>query len=224
MTHPSQNTPTVLVILGATGDLAAKKIFPSLYKLFIGGYLPNNFHIVNFSRRELDDVGMRSLVRETLESKIKDYDDEKGSKFLANMSYQKGDFSVSEGYQKLAVSLGRVDSEWKACSNKLFYLAVPPKYYDSIFENLSASGLTDPCSDETGWTRVMVEKPFGDNLATARSLDKKLGNLFKEEQIYRIDHYLGKEMLQNILAFRFSNNIFESSWSNKYIEKIEIKL
>jgi glucose-6-phosphate 1-dehydrogenase len=124
----------------------------------------------------------------------------------------------------LAKDLGRIDDAWMTCANKLYYLAVPPNYYKKILMNLEKSGLTEPCSPEEGWTRVIVEKPFGKDLKNANELDSLLGRLFKEEQIYRIDHYLGKEMLLNILAFRFSNNIFEQSWNNKYIDSIAIKL
>jgi len=115
-----------------------------------------------------------------------------------------------------------VDGEWKVCSNKLFYLAVPPQNYESIFTHLKSSGLTLPCSPEEGWTRVIVEKPFGHDLKTAERLDEMLGDLFQEEQIYRIDHYLGKEMTQNIISFRFNNDLFADIWNKDDIEKIEI--
>ena len=120
--------------------------------------------------------------------------------------------------------MGAIQEEWGVCSNKVFYLAVPPSDYELIFRQLSASGLTIECSDDTGWTRVLVEKPFGDDQDTARELDTLLGSLFREEQIYRIDHYLAKEMLQGILNFRFTNNLFESEWSRQAIEAIDITL
>jgi glucose-6-phosphate 1-dehydrogenase/6-phosphogluconate dehydrogenase (decarboxylating) len=120
--------------------------------------------------------------------------------------------------------LAGIDKSWGVCTNKLFYLAVAPEMYETIFSNLSSSGLTRHCSPEEGWTRIIVEEPFGQDFETAQKLDLRLGKLFKEVQIYRIDHYLAKEMLQNILAFRFSNNLFEKNWSNDSIERIDIKL
>jgi glucose-6-phosphate 1-dehydrogenase len=145
-------------------------------------------------------------------------------KFLQRFVFQQGDFERQSDYVALAERLGATDSEWKACSNKLFYLAVPPDFLKTIVNHLATSELTKPCSPEEGWTRVLVEKPFGRDLTTAEKLDELLGKLFKEEQIYRIDHYLAKEMLQNILTFRFSNNLFEKIWNNQFIEQIEIKL
>lgn len=144
--------------------------------------------------------------------------------FLSAFTYQRGNFESIDDYNLLAKRLGRIDEIWNICSNKLFHLAVPPKYNEKIFYNLADSGLTIPCGPGEGWTRVLVEKPFGKNLKEAEKLDRLLGKLFKEEQIYRIDHYLAKELLQNILAFRFANNLMEDIWNNEYIEKIEVKL
>lgn len=122
----------------------------------------------------------------------------------------------------MAQHLKDTDSLWTTCSNKLFYCAVPPEYYDTIFEHLFRSGLSKPCSDELGWTRVLVEKPFGKDLDHALLLEKKLQSLFKEEQIFRIDHYLAKETMQNILAFRFANPLFENLWKNNVLEQVEV--
>lgn len=139
-------------------------------------------------------------------------------------TYHHGQLEHAPDYAALASVLGRMDGAWKTCANKLFYLAVPPEKYERILKNLASSGLTIPCSPEEGWTRVLIEKPFGKDLKTSETLDTLLATLFKEEQIYRIDHYLGKDMLQNILQFRFSNNFFEDSWNSNYIEKVEIRL
>lgn len=218
-----ENIPTIFVVLGATGDLAKKKIFPSLFYLHKEGRLPDLFSIIGFSRREISNEDFREYVRGVLKDHSK-VDDKDVDKYLSCISYKRGDFSDTHDYISLAKDMGQIDEKWSACSNKLFYLAVPPNHYEHIFNNLHESKLSEPCSDETGWTRVIVEKPFGYDLETAKDLDNKLNELFKEEQIYRVDHYLGKEMIQNILAFRFSNNIFEQSWSNKFIESIEIKL
>lgn len=210
------NTPTNLVIFGATGDLVAKKVVPALFRLFAKNALPPQFRITGFSRRNLGNAKFRQRVAKIIPKPNKD--------FSSLFYYEQGVFENLKDYKALAKKLATVDEEWSACSNKLFYLAVPPKYYKNVFTNLAASNLTKPCSPEEGWTRILVEKPFGKDLATSRQLDDLLGKLFKEIQIYRIDHYLAKEMLQNILTFRFSNNLFEQSWNNKRIERIEIRL
>lgn len=219
-----KETPTALIILGATGDLIAKKIVPALFELYKKKKLPKLLNIIGFARRGLSDEDFRNHVVHIINEKGIKLKDNKLNSFTSLFSYHQGQFENLSNYKDLAKVLGRIDDEWNTCANKLFYLAVPPKHYKEIFNNLDKSGLTQPCSPEEGWTRVLVEKPFGRDLKTARALDQMLGQLFKEEQIFRIDHYLGKEMLLNILTFRFSNNIFEQSWNNKYIDKIEIKL
>ena len=219
------NIPTVLIIFGATGDLIGKKIVPALFNLYEKNKLPKMLRIVGFSRRSLTDEKFKTNVVAMLTAQYDmNHKKDKVDLFLRHFSYKKGDFNSYESYKDLAKILGNIDGEWKVCANKLFYLATPPKYNETIFKHLKSSGLTLPCSPEEGWTRIIVEKPFGNDLKTAEELDLLLGKLFKEEQIYRIDHYLAKEMLQNILSFRFSNNLLEESWSNKFIEKIEIRL
>lgn len=200
-----------------------KKILPSLFHLFEGGKLPQMFKVVGFSKDALSDKEYGNYILGSL-IQHKDIDIKTCSQFCELFSYQAGLFQNLNDYKNLEKTLKAVDDKWGVCSNKLFYLAVPPEFYKTIFENLAASLLTRPCSMEEGWTRVLVEKPFGRDLATAKKLDKLLSRLFKEEQIYRIDHYLAKEMMQNILAFRFSNNLFENNWNNKLIEKIIIRL
>lgn len=210
--------PTIFVIFGATGDLMQTKLAPSLFKLYKKGMLPSLFQIVGFSRQELGDEDFRERVKEILSH------EEKVEEFVSTMRYQRGMFEELGGYKKLAEVLGMQDGAWQVCSNKLFYLAVPPQYYEQIFRNLAKSGLTKPCSPEEGWTRVIVEKPFGKDLQTAQKLDRMLGQLFREEQVYRIDHYLGKETVQNILAFRFSNSFLWDSWNKDSIESVSITL
>src|SRR3990167_9756861 len=220
-----KNIPTVLVIFGATGDLMTKKITPALYNLFLKGKLPKLFRIVGVARRPLSRDEFRTHITRILE-KNETFKIQKRltEEFLNYFYYHQGTFDKEKDYASLAKELGRVDDEWKVCSNKLFYLSVPPHYYEVIFRHLASSGLTIPCGPDEGWTRVLVEKPFGKDLKTAERLDKLLSQLFKEEQIYRIDHYLAKEMLQNILTFRFANNLLEPSWNNKYVERIDIRL
>ncbi len=219
-----KNIPTVFVIFGATGDLMTKKIVPALFNLFQKERLPLLFRIIGIARRSLSTEQFHTHILHILREHRLDSNKKQVQRFLNFFSYQGGTFEAKETYDVLSKTLGRTDTEWKVCSNKLFYLAVPPEYYEGIFKHLSSSGLTIPCGPDEGWTRVLVEKPFGKDAKTAEKLDLLLAKLFKEEQIYRIDHYLAKEMLQNILSFRFSNNLLEQSWNNKFIEKIEIQL
>ncbi|MBI3385886.1 glucose-6-phosphate dehydrogenase, partial [Candidatus Gottesmanbacteria bacterium] len=208
--------PTIFIILGATGDLMKKKIIPALVDLYEKQKLPPLFHLIGFSRRPYASDDFREYVK-SIAPNVTD-------QFLRLVTYHRGQLEREADYTALSRVLGRMDGAWKACSNKLFYLAVPPPMYEPILKNLAASGLTIPCSPQEGWTRVLIEKPFGKDLKTSEMLDMHLASLFKEEQIYRIDHYLGKDMLQNILQFRFSNSFFEDSWNSSYIEKVEIRL
>lgn len=225
MSSTTKNIPTVFIIYGATGDLMGKKIVPALFHLYKKGKFPNLFKIIGVSRRDFSEEQFVDFVHELLIKHSKEkMTNEQIQKFLTYFLYQKGDFEDMDSYKTLASRMGIIDGQWNVCSNKLFYLAVPPQYYKSICEHLSHSGLTIPCGPEEGWTRVIVEKPFGQDLKTAEELDILLGKLFKEEQIYRIDHYLAKEMLQNILTFRFSNNLFENEWNNNFISKINIRV
>jgi len=220
----SQIAPTILVVFGPTGDLMARKVVPSLFHLMGKGLLPERFVVVGFGRHEWGDAELQAHVRGILAERATSADPSDVERFLALFRYQRGEFSDSGAYHDMAHALAAIQEEWGVCSNKVFYLAVPPTSYELIFRQLAASGLTIECSDATGWTRVLVEKPFGDDLQTARELDTLLGSLFREEQIYRIDHYLAKEMLQGILNFRFTNNLFESEWSRQAIEAIDITL
>ncbi|MFY9457493.1 MAG: glucose-6-phosphate dehydrogenase [Candidatus Spechtbacterales bacterium] len=208
--------PTTIVIFGATGDLARNKLFAALFSLFSHKLLPKKFRIIGFARSKLKDREFQKFIEESIKNK--------GGSFVKNAMYQPGFFEDPGAYTNLGKMLSGIDREFRACSNKLFYLAAAPKYYKTIFENLANSGLTIPCADGEGWTRVLVEKPFGENIRAAQELDELLSKLFREEQIFRIDHYLARETMQNILTFRFSNRIFEPLWNNQYIDRVELKL
>lgn len=221
---PRTTTPTVLVILGATGDLTARKLMPTLFRLYERGDLPPTLSIIGFSRRPLFTAQYRAMVRQMLDAA----GHPKGKtreKFLSLIRYSQGYFDEPTGYHRLAELLGFHQGKWQTCSNRLFYLAVPPQYDERIFRLLARSGLTADCApdDPEGWTRIVVEKPFGRDLKTAQKLDATLGKLFREEQIYRIDHYLGKETVQNVLAFRFSNAFLEPAWNRQHIERMEFR-
>ncbi|GIW66506.1 MAG: hypothetical protein KatS3mg095_0404 [Candidatus Parcubacteria bacterium] len=219
----AKNIPTIFIIFGATGDLSKKKIVPALFHLFKKNKLPKYFKIIGFGRRYWDNKNFQEYVLDILKAH-KDSPVKTCKEFCLLFSYHQGLFENKENYFSLQTKLKAIDENWKICSNKLFYLAVPPKYYETILRNLKISGLTEPCSPEEGWSRILIEKPFGKDLKTAEKLDALLGKFFKEIQIYRIDHYLAKEMVQNILTFRFSNDIFEKIWNKDNIEKVEIRL
>ncbi len=216
--------PTILVILGATGDLMRRKLTPGLFHLYQKGHLPPLFQVIGFAKDILTTEEFRAQVCQIVKEKVPAAEQSAIDKFTKFFVYQQGLFEENEGYQNMASYLGQKDGEWQVCANKLFYIAASPKFYETIFRKLASSKLTEPCSAEEGWTRVIVEKPFGKDLQTAQELDKLLGKLFREEQIYRIDHYLGKETVQNILAFRFSNSFLQDSWDKKAVEKIHIEL
>ncbi len=213
--------PTILIAFGATGDLMARKVLPALYQLSTESQLPAQFQLLGYSRRPLSDEDYRGHVTEAL-AKKKIH--QPVATFLESIGYQQGTFDAAEDYQRLAARIATIEQAWGGVpANRLFYLAVPPELYHRIFQHLDESGLAKRSQAESGWTRVIVEKPFGKDAASAQQLEEELAKRFAEEQIFRIDHYLAKEMLQNILAFRFSNNLFERTWGNHLIERIEIR-
>lgn len=212
------NTPTIIVIFGATGNLNQKRLMPALFGLARKKALPDKFKIIGFANQSGGDKYFKKFVWQAVGK------DSAAERFSRETVYHKGAFDEFKNYQQLKVELEKIDNAWGQCSNKLFYLAVAPAFLPIIFKNLAESELTRPCSEVVGWTRVLVEKPFGQDIATAKKLDSLLAKWFKEKQIFRIDHYLAKETIQNILTFRFSNSIFEPVWNNKFIEKVEIKL
>ena len=203
--------------------MITKKIAPALFHLWAKNRLPQKLKVVGFSRRALTDEKFQEYIQGLVkkDSHIK-FSKKTLDSYLQLFSYQQGNFSVKEDYLTLEEYLERLENDWQEKANKLFYLAVPPTLYEGIFEHLSSTKIA---REQKGtWNRIVVEKPFGNDLRTAEKLDEILGKLFSEEQIYRIDHYLGKDLLQNILAFRFSNNLLEHGWNNKLIESIEIHL
>lgn len=224
-----KHKPTTLVIFGATGDLSQRYLIPAVFDLFMRGLLPENTRIVGFSRRDWTHEKFKSFVREALIEKGYSCAQE-SHPFFDHTFYVQGDLTEEQGYTNLATFLNESDDELGVCTNKIFHLSVSPRLYDTVFHKLSESGLTTPCADhraneeEQTWTRVLVEKPFGKDRKEAQHLDQVLGSLFDESQIFRIDHYLAKETVQNILTFRFANSIFEPMWNKDHIEKVEIKI
>lgn len=218
------STPTIVVLFGITGDLVKRKILGAMYDLYVNDLLPKQFFVIGVSHRDLTNESMRAYLHTVLEEK-KAVMPERYDEFLQRFLYLQADFSDPAIYKTLGEQLGFIDGEWKACSNKLFYLSVSPHLYNDIIDNLHTSGLTEPCGEgEDGWTRVILEKPFGTDLQQARLLDTKLQELFSEEQVYRVDHYLAKETVRNILAFRFSNTFLMPAWTRDSIESIDVRV
>lgn len=223
---PTQNsTPAILVIFGITGDLATKKIIPSLWRLFQQHLLPDRFSAVGLSRKSFSDAEFEEFVRSVVRGAGGEaVNAESLSRFAALFSHKAGTFEALTVFQEMAEFIRANEARWGVCANKLFYLAAPPPSYGAIFEHLAAVKLNVPCGGELGWSRVLIEKPFGVDLASAKSLQSLLSSYFTEEQIYRIDHYLFKEIIQGIENFRFSNNLFENTWDNTTIDRIDIRL
>lgn len=219
--------PTTLIIFGATGDLMKKKVIPSLYHLYCGSRLPKLFRIVGVARADWTDKKFKDYITKVVKEhqkkeKLKTVKSLSG--FLKLFDYQMANLTKAADYEELSKVLLGIDKKSKTCLNKLFYLAIPPVLHEIVLENLAKAKLTAACGGPDGWTRVIFEKPFGRDLVSAAKLNKLLNSLFEPEQLYLIDHYMGKEVLQNILTFRFANNFLEGFLNNKYVDKIAIDL
>ena len=223
--------PCVVVIFGATGDLTHRKLVPALYNLGVDGLLPANFHLVSFARREYTDEAFREELKKSVSefSRRKPLEDSVWKEFSAHSHYVSSAFDNPEGYKSLLSVLKKIDEETGHSCNWVFYFSTSPDYFETIAKQLSAAGLLQENRDPaTGRklrsARIIVEKPFGHDLESAKLLNKSLLDGMAEDQIYRIDHYLGKETVQNLLVFRFANGIFEPVWNHKYIDHVEISV
>lgn len=216
-----------MVIYGATGDLTARKLMPALYRLLEQGILPDRFFVVGVARRDFTHESFRELMMQAI---IKNSANERidpvvWKKLARNLYYQQGYFENISPYKKLIDLLSSFDKEIGACITRFFYLATPPQNYSQILKHLSSSKLSEGCGQGSStWTRVLIEKPFGKDLDTAKRLEEQLSTTFEEKQIYRIDHYLAKETIQNILVFRFANKTLEQLWSRDHIDNVQITL
>lgn len=212
--------PNTLIIYGATGDLTKRKLVPSLFNLYQQGLLPVDFRIIAFARRDKNDDIFRSEMAEALQKYHNEIESKESLyRFLNIIHYIRGDFTTSDANTNLAVFLKELEQKRGIPGNRLFYLSTPPSVYQIIIKNLGAVQLN---KSENGWTRIIIEKPFGHDLETAKQLSLIVNNVFNENQIYRIDHYLGKETVQNILVFRFANGIFEPVWNRRYVDHVQI--
>jgi len=213
--------PLALVIFGATGDLAHRKLVPALYSLSLAGLLPEKMAIVGFGRSDRGDERFRDGLRRAVEESGIRVDARDWDAFASRISYVRGGYDDPQSFEDLALNLDRIDAEVGTQNHRLFYLATPPNVYSDVVGGLGAAGLSKPSSDE-GWVRLIVEKPFGRDLETARQLDRCVHAVFDESQVYRIDHYLGKETVQNMFVLRFVNGIFEPIWNRNYVDHVQI--
>lgn len=223
MVNKESLEPCAFVLFGATGDLTRRKIVPALYSLHRNGLLPDPFVLVAFARRDKDDNTFRSNMKQAITEFAPHLptDGAEWESFAKNLYYHRSNLDDAEGYKSLGARLTELDEKYKIGGNRLFYLATPPDNFSEIVHNLGKSGLNS-AADHKGWSRVIIEKPFGYDLETAKALNSELAAVFKEEQVYRIDHYLGKETVQNILVLRFANQIFEPIWNKNYIDNVQI--
>lgn len=211
----------ILVIFGASGDLTKRKLIPSLYDLYHQKMLPDNFTIVGLGRTPMDNDQFRASTLEGIQefSNFKKEDIKAAKEFTGYLNYLPMDTTHSEDYAKLKTYLTDLDKQRETKGNIIFYLSTPPSLYGPISDNLGKFKLNE---EENCWRRIIIEKPFGTDLESALALNKRVQSIWEEDQIYRIDHYLGKETVQNLLVMRFANGIFEPLWNNRYIKSVEI--
>jgi len=210
-----------IVVLGASGDLARKKIFPALFALYCQGYLPSRFHIVGFARTEMGQEEFRNKITENLTCRYTPGEScgKRMEEFLARCEYCAGDYDSLDSFLALGQRLMEIEDHREA--NRLFYMAIPPFLFLGVSHALKAAGLISP-PDHTPWSRAVIEKPFGSDRESSDKLVEEMAEVFAEDQTYRIDHYLGKEVVQNLMVLRFANLIFDPLWNRSYIDNIQI--
>jgi glucose-6-phosphate 1-dehydrogenase len=213
--------PCIVVIFGASGDLTKRKLLPALFHLEQQGLLPKDFAVVGVARRDISAKFAADMQDGIVKGGGVDSGDSNLKPFIDRVKYFATEFDSDEGFDKLKQFLAGIDQQYGTKGNRLFYLAVAPEYFADITERLGKHGMTKPSSPDQ-WIHVVIEKPFGTDLDSARKLNDEINAVLSEDQIFRIDHYLGKETVQNILVFRFGNGIFEPVWNRNYIDHVEI--
>ena len=218
---PPVSPPCVMVIFGAAGDLTKRKLIPSLYNLKHSGCLPDNIAVLGIARTEMSDEEFRRRMRDDMNQFATDEIDEDEWRWLAQrLYYLPGDFDDDETYSRLKARIAKLDEQHQAQGNCVFYLATAPDYFAPVVKQIGRAKLTDETAGH--WRRVVIEKPFGRDLESARKLNQEIKRVLDEDQIYRIDHYLGKETVQNIMVFRFGNGMFEPTWNRQYVDCVQI--
>ncbi len=223
---PPERTPDpcIVVIFGASGDLTKRKLLPALYHLEQSGLLPKDFAVVGVARRPLEATFAQDMKEGIVSGGGVDKDDAALDPFVSRIQYHAMNFDDASGYDALKKVLADIDTKAGTRGNRLFYLATAPEYFSDIIKYLGDHCMARPkdCGDGKNWVRIIIEKPFGHDLESAKALNNEVNKVFGEDQIFRIDHYLGKETVQNILVFRFANGIFENVWNRNYIDHVEI--
>ncbi|MBH0129019.1 glucose-6-phosphate dehydrogenase [Salinibacterium sp. NK8237] len=215
--------PSALVIFGVTGDLSRKKLMPAVYDLANRGLLPPGFALVGFARRDWEDQDFEKVVHDAVKQYARTPFDEDVWKQLAQgIRFVQGEFDDAAAFERLKETLSELDSERGTMGNHAFYLSIPPKSFPQVTEQLRNSGLAEQRDGQ--WSRVVIEKPFGSDLTTARELNDVVESVFPPDSVFRIDHYLGKETVQNILALRFANQLFEPIWNSNHVDHVQITM
>ncbi|MDO4717040.1 MAG: glucose-6-phosphate dehydrogenase [Propionibacteriaceae bacterium] len=215
--------PCVLVLFGVTGDLSRKKLMPAIYDLANRGLLPPGFGLVGFARRDWADQDFASQVHDSIKEHARTpFREEVWRQLLEGIRFVPGDFSDDAAFATLKQTLADLDASRGTGGNHAFYLSIPPKFFEPVMSQLRKHGMAEQRPDR--WSRVVIEKPFGHDLASAQALERVVGSLFPPHSVFRIDHYLGKETVQNMLAFRFANQLFEPIWNNHYVSHVQITM
>ncbi len=215
--------PCCVVIFGVTGDLARKKLMPAIYDLANRGLLPPSFALVGFARRDWADQDFSQVVLDAVKQHARTpFRQEVWDRLSEGVRFVQGTFDDEKAFESLAETLGKLDAERGTGGNHAFYLSIPPKAFPQVLEQLSRTGLAK--KPEGSWSRVVIEKPFGHDLESAEELNSIVNNVFPESSVFRIDHYLGKETVQNILALRFANELFEPVWNSHYVDSVQITM
>ncbi len=216
--------PSALVIFGITGDLSRRKLMPAIYDLANRGLLPPSFALVGFARREWDHQDFAEFVKKDVEERSRTgFREEQWAKLAEGIRFVEGSFEDDVAFDQLRETLAQLDRERGTDGNHAFYLAIPPKAFPTVLSQLRRTGMATSEDPDT-WQRVVIEKPFGHDLESARELNTLVNSVFPEESVFRIDHYLGKETVQNILALRFANQLFEPLWNSHYIDHVQITM
>jgi glucose-6-phosphate 1-dehydrogenase len=215
--------PCGLVLFGVTGDLATKKLMPAIYDLANRGLLPPGFSLVGFARRDWAHQDFGAIVHESVKARSRTpFREEVWRSLAEGIRFVPGSFDDAGAFDRLAATLHELDEQRGTGGNHAFYLSIPPTWFSAVCERLEASGLSTP--QQGSWRRVVIEKPFGHDLASARELNRIVESVFPADAVFRIDHYLGKETVQNLLALRFANQMFEPVWNNRYVDHVQITM